>query len=380
MNVSLHALVYELKNLEHKEISSEEQQMQKPVWIELTQIEQFINARPFNAFFWQVYLNGATCFVDSGELINSDRWNGLHYLEDKEAILAAIESKKIGKRNATYHLRDWLISRQRYWGPPIPMIYCQTCAAQGKSWFTQSRDENGLKQAAHGDWNADGWYPVSEKDLPVLLPFIEDFKPMGTGVSPLANHPEFYEVTCPACGSNARRETDVSDTFLDSSWYFLRYLATDWNDMPFPTEKFDLESNGNRTNQIKKRKRFLPVTIYIGGAEHSVLHLLYARFVTMFLKDAGYLDFEEPFTKFFAHGLIIKDGTKMSKSKGNVILPDPLIQKFGVDTVRLYLRFLGPFDQSGDFRDTGIEGMHRFVKRLEKLFMTISSEKAPNNQ
>ncbi|HUD44186.1 MAG TPA: leucine--tRNA ligase [Patescibacteria group bacterium] len=377
----------------------------------------------------------------NGEIINSDGWNGLRYPQDKEKILADLEKQGIGKRRSTYHLRDWLISRQRYWGPPIPMIYCENCAKEGKSWFASAeskptiddrkwrmgKEDGNLKidnpssifdlqhlssTVHHPSSNMAGWYPVPEEQLPVLLPYIEDFKPLGTGISPLANHPEFYETVCPECGSKARRETDVSDTFLDSSWYFLRYLATDWEDMPFPTSNVMLNSfqhpneipkkilnqvqddkkiaaspsssapislrsqagsfadaqSAPRNDEIEKRKRFLPVTIYIGGAEHAVLHLLYARFMTMFLKDAGYLDFEEPFSRFFAHGLIIKDGQKMSKSKGNVILPDPLIEKFGIDTVRLYLRFLGPFDQSGDFRDTGVEGMHRFVKRLWSLF------------
>lgn len=197
----------------------------------------------------------------------------------------------------------------------------------------------------------EGWYPVSDTHLPVLLPDIQDFKPLGTGKSPLANHPEFYEVPCPSCGKSAQRETDVTDVFLDSAWYFLRYLATDLQDRPFPAK----DSN---------RSKFLPVNIYIGGAEHAVLHLLYARFITMVLKDLGHIDFEEPFTKFVAHGLLVKEGAKMSKSKGNVINPDEYIKKYGADTLRSYLMFLGPFMQGGDFYDTGIEGMYRFLRRV----------------
>ncbi len=328
-------------------------------------------------------------YVGAGEIINSDIWNGLLYPKDIVKIISDIEKRGVGKAKSNYHLRDWLISRQRYWGPPIPMIYCEKCALENKSWFTQS---NVTKPE---EWEGAGWYPVGDKDLPVLLPFIEDFKPLGTGISPLANHPEFYNVKCPGCGSDARRETDVSDTFLDSAWYFLRYLATDWNEVPFPspdftkanlkfTNGFDLDLSHNNhksssesadfSSELVNRSRFLPVTIYIGGAEHAVLHLLYARFTTMALHDMGYLDFEEPFSKFYAHGLIIKDGAKMSKSKGNVILPDPLIEKFGIDTVRLYLRFLGPFEQGGDFRDTGIEGMHKFIKRIWKMFSNVSNQ------
>jgi len=240
----------------------------------------------------------------------------------------SFNAKPSGKKVTNYHLRDWLISRQRYWGPPIPMIYCETC----------------------------GWQPVPEKDLPVELPFIEDYKPLGTGKAPLASHPEFYKTKCPKCGKEARRETDVSDTFLDSAWYFLRYVSTD-----IDTTAFD-------RGRVKK---WLPVNMYIGGAEHSVLHLLYSRFITMALKDLGLISFEEPFTKFRAHGLIVKDGAKMSKSKGNIMVPDLYIKKFGADALRAYLMFMGPFSQGGDFRDTGIEGMFRFLKRIWSLVSSI---------
>ena len=246
----------------------------------------------------------------------------------------SLSAKPKGRKVVNYHLRDWLISRQRYWGPPIPMIYCPACA-----------------KASAGKENA-GWQAVAEKDLPVELPFIEDYKPLGTGQAPLASHPEFYKTKCPNCGMDAKRETDVSDTFLDSSWYFLRYVSTDTEN-----EAFDIE----------RVKKWLPVNMYIGGAEHSVLHLLYSRFVTMVLKDLGFINFEEPFAKFRAHGLIVKDGAKMSKSKGNVVIPDEYVKKFGADSLRAYLMFMGPFSQGGDFRDTGIEGMHRFLRRVWAL-------------
>lgn len=271
-----------------------------------------------------------------GVLVNSSEWNGLEVPKEMAKVLGRLEEKGLGKRRANYHLRDWLISRQRYWGPPIPMVYCSTCQKNGKS------EVEGMS----------GWFTVPEKDLPVLLPDVEDWKPMGTGKSPLANHPEFYKTTCPNCGGEATRETDVSDTFLDSSWYFLRYPNTDIQNAPFDTER---------------TRKWLPVDQYIGGAEHSVLHLLYSRFVTMALKDLNFLDFEEPFTNFFAHGLIIKDGSKMSKSKGNVVVPDEYISKYGADTLRTYLMFLGPYSDGGDFRDSGIEGMGRFIRKVWKL-------------
>ena len=217
-----------------------------------------------------------------------------------------------------------------------------------------------------------GWQPVPEKDLPVKLPYIEDYKPLGihsagsgqAGKAPLASHPEFYKTKCPKCGGEAKRETDVSDTFLDSSWYFLRYLATDWNDIPFPMPKSKIENSAQRA-------AWLPVNMYIGGAEHSVLHLLYSRFITMVLHDLKIISFEEPFTHFRAHGLIVKNGAKMSKSKGNIVVPDAYVKKFGADTLRAYLMFMGPFGQGGDFRDTGIEGMYRFVRRVWSLVSSI---------
>ncbi len=231
-----------------------------------------------------------------------------------------------GKKETRFRLRDWLISRQRYWGPPIPMIHCEKC----------------------------DWQPVPESELPVLLPRVKNFRPEGTGKSPLASVKSFYEATCPQCGGKARRETDVSDTFLDSSWYFLRYPDACTTEVPFSPERI---------------KDWLPVDMYIGGAEHSVLHLLYSRFVTMALHDMGYVDFEEPFTVFRAHGLLIKEGAKMSKSKGNVINPDEYIERYGADTLRTYLMFLAPFSQGGDFRDESVMGIYRFLNRVWVLVL-----------
>jgi leucyl-tRNA synthetase len=276
---------------------------------------------------------------NAGILMNSGFLNGMDIYEASEKIMDYLEEKGWGKRVTIYHLRDWLISRQRYWGPPIPMIFCKKCAADGK----------GPRK------DMPGYYPVSESELPVLLPRIEDYKPGNDGAAPLAKHKEFYETKCPGCKGKAVRETEVSDTFLDSSWYFLRYPSTGDND-----EAFD--------NKITKR--WLPVHMYTGGAEHSVLHLMYSRFVTMALHDWGYLDFDEPFTRFYAHGLVIKDGVKMSKSKGNVVNPDEYIKLYGSDALRLYLMFMGPFDQGGDFRDTAMEGMSRWAGRVWRLAQT----------
>ncbi len=266
-----------------------------------------------------------------------------------EALWQKIEKEGWGKKHTNYHLRDWLVSRQRYWGAPIPMIECPK----------------------------DGWVAVPEKDLPVLLPNISDYKPEGTGRGPLANHKDFYEVECPKCGGKAKRETDVMDTFVDSSWYFLRYpsvgAASSRNSSTFsgpakaPKKSASVVGSQQPWNSEITR-RWLPVDLYFGGEEHSVLHLMYSRFVTMVLHDLKYLDFDEPFPKFFAHGLMIKDGAKMSKSRGNVVNPDEYVEKYGADTLRLYLMFMGPMDGSPDFRDTGIEGMRRFIDRIWRLF------------
>ncbi|MFH0750150.1 MAG: class I tRNA ligase family protein [Candidatus Gottesmanbacteria bacterium] len=256
-----------------------------------------------------------------------------------------IEKEGWGKRTTKYHLRDWTISRQRYWGAPIPMIYCETCA----------------KAKIGEQLSMPGWYAVPEKDLPVLLPDIDDYKPRDDGVGPLAKHKEFYETICPHCGAKAKRETDVCDTFLDSSWYYLRYPSVRCahsEQVPFDPEI---------------TKKWLPVAMYTGGSEHSVLHLMYSRFVTMALHDFGFLDFDEPFSTFFAHGLVIKDGAKMSKSKGNVVNPDIYIEKYGADALRMYLMFMGPFADGGDFRDTGMESMYRFIGRIWRLITSSAN-------
>ncbi|MDP1706325.1 MAG: leucine--tRNA ligase [bacterium] len=252
-----------------------------------------------------------------------------------------------GQKKTQFRLRDWLISRQRYWGPPIPMIYCEDCAAKNKG------EQKEMP----------GWYAVSEKDLPVKLPMVKNFRPTGQNQSPLAAVKSFYETKCPACGGKARRETDVSDTFLDSSWYFLAYLILGDKknrSLKFRPGKFQWDK--------KMVAKWLPVAEYIGGAEHSVLHLLYTRFLGMVFHDLKFWDFEEPFRKFRAHGLLIRDGAKISKSKGNIINPDDYVKKFGADVFRMYLMFLAPFEQGGDFRDNGIMGIKRFLDRVQIAF------------
>ena len=261
---------------------------------------------------------------EDGVLMNSGPFDGLGCREGAQRIVTWLAERALATPRVQYRLHDWCISRQRYWGPPIPIIYCDKC----------------------------GVVPVPEKDLPVELPLIDDFRPDDTGVSPLARHEEWYFVKCPQCGGKGRRETDVSDTFLDSAWYHLRYPSTEFNDRPFDPAR---------------TKQWLPVTSYIGGNEHAVLHLLYSRFICMVLSDLGLLHFDTPYPKFRAHGLIVKDGAKMSKSRGNVVVPDTYIQEWGADTFRMYLMFLGPFQEGGDFRDEGIIGIRRFLEKVWTL-------------
>lgn len=290
-------------------------------------------------------------YTGTGKLVNSDNWNGWRMPDELGRVIKNIEEQGLGKASTSYHLRNWLISRQRYWGPPIPMIYCPKCAKKGKSYLTENKATIRNDQT---DWDHLGWYP--EEKLPVELPSLKDYQPKGVDGGPLADHPEFYETQCPACGGKAKRETDVSDTFLDSSWYFIRYPSVgskSASKLPFDTVI---------------TKKWLPPSLYFGGAEHSVLHLMYARFVTMALFDLKKISFDEPFPWFYAHGMMIKDGAKMSKSRGNVVNPDQYIEKFGADAFRLYLMFIGPMDGSPDFRDTGMEGMSRFVERIWRLY------------
>ena len=273
--------------------------------------------------------------LGDGVLVNSAQFDGLGVTEGVARITAWLATQHSAQAVTNYRLHDWCISRQRYWGPPIPIIYCDAC----------------------------GTVPVPEADLPVVLPNVADFRPDDSGVSPLARHEAWYRVPCPACGKPARRETDVSDTFLDSAWYFLRYPSVPRADVAFDPEL---------------TKRWLPVTTYIGGNEHAVLHLLYSRFITMVLHDMGMLDFEEPFTRFRAHGLIIREGAKMSKSKGNVVNPDDYIDAWGADAFRTYLMFLGPFEEGGDFRDAGISGVKRFLDRLWASVRDATAAGAPD--
>jgi len=351
-------------------------------------------------------------YTGEGKLVNSGKFNGLTSINAIKSVSEYIELNHFGKKAINYHLRDWLISRQRYWGPPIPMIYCESCAKEGESWFTTSEAKNfrfenyklKIKNSAAPD--AAGWYPVPESNLPVTLPYLKDYQPRGKGVSPLATVPEFLKVKCPQCGNAARRETDVSDTFLDSSWYYLRYPSVGLEDAFVVRQQFDsvsnprderLDSNRHESALVLRKphklggfpasqlpwspgltKKWLPVDMYIGGNEHAVMHLLYSRFVTMALNDMGFIDFEEPFKKFRAHGLIIHGGAKMSKSRGNVVNPNEYMDAYGSDCLRMYLLFIGPYDLGGDFSDRAIIGIYRFLNRVWQITHQIINNNNKN--
>jgi leucyl-tRNA synthetase len=244
--------------------------------------------------------------------------------EPAEAVTDWLEERGRGRRATRYRLRDWLISRQRYWGPPIPIVHCDRCGPVG----------------------------VPDRDLPVRLPPVADFRPTGTGRSPLASVPEFVHTACPACGGPGRRETDVSDTFFDSAWYFLRYPSAGRDDVAWDPEL---------------TARLLPVDTYTGGPEHVARHHLYARFVTMALHDLGLVPFDEPFPRIRLHGILRKDGAKMSKSRGNVVVPDDYVARVGADTLRMYLLFVAPFEKGGDWTDAGLAGIERFAAGAWRL-------------
>ncbi len=262
-------------------------------------------------------------YVGEGAAINSGFLDGLNVEDAKARIIEWLEAQGKGRAAVTYRLRDWLISRQRYWGTPIPIIYCDNC----------------------------GTVPVPEEDLPVLLP--EDAEFMPTGESPLKRDPDFYNTVCPGCGGPATRETDTMDTFVDSSWYWYRYLSPHYGEGPWEPEK---------------GQEWLPVNIYTGGIEHAILHLLYARFWTMTMRDLGLVEFGEPFNRLYNQGIILgEDAEKMSKSRGNVVNPQDYVDRYGADALRDFLMFIGPWDQGGPWDGRGIEGVSRFLRRALSL-------------
>lgn len=261
-------------------------------------------------------------YVEPGIMVNSGEFNGLKSQDMIKEIIRFVEEKGLGKRKINYRLRDWLISRQRYWGAPIPIIYCEKC----------------------------GTVPVPEDQLPVMLPTDVEFT--GQGESPLAECSSFVNTTCPVCGGPAKRETDTMDTFICSSWYFFRYTDPHNSEKPFAKEK---------------AAHWMPVDQYVGGVEHAILHLLYSRFFTKVLYDLGYSPVDEPFVNLLTQGMVLKDGSKMSKSKGNVVSPEEIVDKYGADTARLFILFAAPPERDLEWSDQGVEGCYRFLNRVWRV-------------
>lgn len=262
--------------------------------------------------------------VEYGVMVNSGEFDGMTSEEGKKAVTQSLAKRGMGRFTVNYKMRDWVFSRQRYWGEPIPIILCEKC----------------------------GEVAVPEDQLPVMLPRVEHYEPTGTGESPLAAIPEFVNTTCPKCGGPAKRETNTMPQWAGSCWYFLRYVDP---------------NNDKALCDPDKANAWLPVDLYVGGIEHAVLHLLYARFYTKFLYDIGAIGFDEPFIRLFNQGMVCKDGAKMSKSKGNVVSPDDIVERYGADSLRLYELFIGPPELDSEWSDSGIEGMYRFLNRLWHL-------------
>ena len=263
-------------------------------------------------------------YTEPGIMINSGEFNGMKSEDAKAKVPDYMEEKGFGKKTVNYKLRDWVFSRQRYWGEPIPLIHCEKC----------------------------GVVPVPEEDLPVILPNVESYKPTDTGESPLAAIEDWVNVKCPCCGGPAKRETNTMPQWAGSSWYFLRYTDN---------------HNDKELASKEALKKWMPVDMYVGGVEHAVLHLLYARFYTKFLHDIGVVDFDEPFKRLFNQGMITKDGAKMSKNKGNVVSPDETVENYGCDSLRMYELFIGPPELDSEWDDNGIDGVYRYLNKVWKF-------------
>ena len=318
-------VVIELNSLDKKEISEEEAKLSERVWVDKDKVYDYINIES-QKFQIDIYFNNkAYCDLNNSVSINSDFLTGIDSSDAKNKAIDYIEEHKLGERKVNYKLRDWVFSRQRYWGEPIPMVYCEDC----------------------------GWNPIPEEELPLVLPDIEDYEPGENGESPLAKQTEWIKTKCPCCGKDARRETDTMPQWAGSSWYFLRYMD--------PHNDKELASK-------EALKYWSPVDWYNGGMEHTTLHLLYSRFWHKFLYDIGVVPTKEPYQKRTSHGMILGgNGEKMSKSKGNVINPDDIVDEFGADSFRVYEMFMGPFDQTAPWSMESIRGCSKFLDRVWNL-------------
>lgn len=314
-------------------------------------------AKKYNLQIKKVIINDTG---QQGRLINSGEFNGLTINVARKKILEKLQNKGIAITKKSYRLRDWIFSRQRYWGEPIPMIFCPHCASKKITWW-DTKEGKKFKPLFKPESGLEGWFPIPERELPLLLPeFDKTLFNQKTNSSPLANYKEWVETKCYVCGKKAYRETDVMPNWAGSSWYYIRYIDP---------------ANNKKLADLKKIKHWLPVDIYLGGSEHTTLHLLYSRFWYKFLSDIGVVVGKEPFNKRLTHGMILgEDGQKMSKSRGNVVDPEEIVNKYGADALRLYLAFIGPYDGVFPWQTTGINGMKRFLVRLESWIDRIGNQ------
>lgn len=332
-------LVFKLSGDKKTETKEEDTKNHDLVWIDKNKMDEFLNLPVFN-YYWKVIKDDNSCFEGDGVLINSGFLNGLYKKEAVNKMNKWLEEKGIGESSASYHLRDWIFSRQHYWGEPIPMINCKKC----------------------------GWVPVPDEELPIVLPEVEAYEPTDDGKSPLSQMKEWIKVKCPVCGQEAERETDTMPNWAGSDWYFLRYTDPN-NDKVLAGD--DL------------MKYWGPVDIYIGGDEHNVLHLLYSRFIYKFLWDIGVVpkDIPEPYYKRISHGVILgPDNQRMSKSRGNIIVPEKVSEEYGIDVVRMYLMFMGPFDSTMAWNEKTIIGIKRFLERWEKFVVSQMKNKTDSSE
>lgn len=311
---------------------------------------------------------------ETGKMINSGFLDGLDIHDATKKIMDYMEEKGYGKKIATYHLRDWIFSRQRYWGEPIPMVFCEDCAKKGIAWWDtesgktfQKTYQNISKVDKNISQEMQGWFPLLEQNLPLELPHVKSYEPTDTGESPLSQIKDFVSTTCPNCGGSAKRETDTMPNWAGSCWYFLKFASPDYSD---ESTKKPSRMNGEKLPWKQEDiKRLMPVDWYLGGAEHAVLHLLYARFWVKALQDLGLLDFSEPFLRLRNVGMVLaEDHRKMSKSWGNVINPDDVIAEFGADTLRIYEMFMAPFNMEIAWSTAALQGAYRFLNRIWQLY------------
>ncbi|MFA6382823.1 MAG: class I tRNA ligase family protein [Parcubacteria group bacterium] len=328
---------FELENDEHQEISEIDKKRHEVVWVTKEKVETFLTPES-QIYTWQTLLGKEKPYVDDGVLANSDKYSSMTSEEAREKMTEWLEKEKIGEKKINYKMRDWVFSRQRYWGEPIPIVHCEKCGAVA----------------------------ISEKELPLKLPEVENYEPTGTEEGPLANITEWVNTTCPKCGGPGKRETNTMPQWAGSSWYYLRYIDP---------------KNNEALVEKNKEKDWMPVDLYVGGAEHATRHLLYARFWHKFLYDIKVVSTKEPFKKLVHVGLVDgEDGRKMSKRWGNVVNPDDVINEFGVDSLRLYEMFMGPFSQNIAWSTDGVKGVRRFLEKVWKLQKKVIDQVVENKK